>query len=58
MGGTLSAEHGVGKVKAAYLRKLIGDQGIREFVALKRAVDPAWILGRGTLLAAPVTTSV
>ena len=58
LGGTLSAEHGVGKVKAAYLRKLIGDEGIQEFVALKRAVDPAWILGRGTLLAAPMTTSV
>jgi FAD/FMN-containing dehydrogenase len=58
LGGTLSAEHGVGKIKAAYLRKLVGDQGIQEFEALKRAIDPTWILGRGTLLAAPISTSV
>ncbi|MFT5583824.1 MAG: D-lactate dehydrogenase (cytochrome) [Cognaticolwellia sp.] len=58
LGGTLSAEHGVGKVKAPYLRKLVGDRGIQQFVALKRAIDPAWVLGRGTLLAAPITTSV
>ena len=58
LGGTLSAEHGVGKLKAPYLRKLVGDQGIQEFEALKRAIDPAWILGRGTLLAAPITSSV
>ncbi len=58
LGGTLSAEHGVGKLKAPYLRKLVGAQGIQEFEALKRAIDPAWILGRGTLLAAPITTSV
>ncbi len=58
LGGTLSAEHGVGKLKAPYLRKMLGDQGLQAFAALKRRIDPAWILGRDTLLAAPIETSV
>lgn len=58
LGGTLSAEHGVGKLKAPYLKKMLGDQGLQSFAALKRRIDPAWILGRDTMLAAPIKTSV
>ncbi|MED5374291.1 MAG: FAD-binding oxidoreductase [Myxococcota bacterium] len=57
LGGTLSAEHGVGKLKQPYLRRMVGDPGIAAFQALKRAADPAWILGRGSLLADPVAAS-
>jgi D-lactate dehydrogenase (cytochrome) len=50
-GGTISAEHGVGKLKRAYLRELYGDRALREMAAFKRACDPACILGRGNIFA-------
>ena len=51
LGGTISAEHGIGKLKRAYLRQLYGDAHLREMAALKRAFDPACILGRGNIFA-------
>jgi len=48
-GGTISAEHGVGKLKRDYLRELYGDAALHEMVALKRALDPACVLGRGIM---------
>ncbi|HZH91359.1 MAG TPA: FAD-binding oxidoreductase [Pyrinomonadaceae bacterium] len=50
-GGTISAEHGVGKIKRDYLRTLYGDEHLRQMAALKRAFDPACILGRGNIFA-------
>ena len=49
VGGTLSAEHGVGKLKRAYLRLFYNDDQLREMAALKRAFDPNGILGRGNI---------
>ena len=49
LGGTLSAEHGIGKLKRDYLRLLYSDEHLREMAALKRAFDPAGILGRGNV---------
>ena len=49
VGGTISAEHGIGKLKREYLRELYGDNHLREMAALKRAFDPAGILGRGNM---------
>lgn len=49
LGGTISAEHGVGKLKREYLRALYGDAALREMAELKRAFDPACILGRGNI---------
>ncbi len=50
-GGTISAEHGVGKLKREYLRALYGDKHLSEMAELKRAFDPACILGRGNIFA-------
>jgi len=50
VGGTISAEHGIGKLKREYLRELYGKEHLREMAALKRAFDPAGILGRGNIL--------
>jgi len=50
VGGTLSAEHGIGKLKRDYLRLFYTEQHLREMAALKRAFDPAGILGRGNIL--------
>jgi D-lactate dehydrogenase (cytochrome) len=49
VGGTISAEHGIGKLKREYLRELYGDEHLREMAALKHAFDPRGILGRGNM---------
>jgi D-lactate dehydrogenase (cytochrome) len=49
VGGTISAEHGIGKLKREYLRELYGENHLREMAELKRAFDPAAILGRGNI---------
>lgn len=49
VGGTISAEHGIGKLKREYLRELYGEDHLREMAALKHAFDPAGILGRGNI---------
>ena len=49
VGGTISAEHGIGKLKREYLRLLYSDEQLRQMAALKRAFDPAGILGRGNI---------
>jgi D-lactate dehydrogenase (cytochrome) len=49
MGGTVSAEHGIGKFKVALLREMFGDQGVYEMREVKRVFDPAGILNRGNL---------
>jgi D-lactate dehydrogenase (cytochrome) len=49
VGGTLSAEHGVGKLKREYLRYFYTDTQLREMAALKKAFDPNGILGRGNI---------
>ena len=49
VGGTLSAEHGVGKLKRDYLRYFYTGAQLREMAALKTAFDPNGILGRGNI---------
>ena len=49
MGGTVSAEHGTGTNKAAFLPILYGEKGVREMAAVKRCFDPGCILGAGNL---------
>lgn len=51
MGGAVSAEHGVGKLKAPFLEVMYGAEHIREMAALKAAFDPKCMLGRGNLFA-------
>jgi D-lactate dehydrogenase (cytochrome) len=49
LGGTVSAEHGIGKLKRPYLAMLYNPSALQEMRSLKRALDPAMILGRGNL---------
>lgn len=51
LGGTVAAEHGIGKIKRDYLKTLYGEEAVREMAALKLAFDPAGILGRGNIFA-------
>jgi D-lactate dehydrogenase (cytochrome) len=50
LGGTLSAEHGVGKLKAHYLVKMYGKEGIEQMLNIKKVFDPKLILNRGNLI--------
>lgn len=45
LGGTVSAEHGIGKIKHAYLREMYGDEGIADMIRVKKTLDPGCILG-------------
>jgi D-lactate dehydrogenase (cytochrome) len=48
-GGTVSAEHGIGKLKKPMLEVLYGSEGISQMRELKLKLDPAGILNRGNL---------
>jgi D-lactate dehydrogenase (cytochrome) len=50
MGGTLSAEHGIGKLKSEYLVQMYGKRGIMEMVRVKKALDPYLVLNIGNLI--------
>lgn len=49
LGGTVSAEHGIGKLKRKYLAAMMGERYLNEMAELKRAFDPNGILGRGNI---------
>jgi FAD/FMN-containing dehydrogenase len=49
LGGSVSAEHGLGKRKTHLLPIQFSAGEIEAMKAVKRQLDPAWILGRGTL---------
>ncbi len=49
MGGAVSAEHGVGKLKAGFLATMYGAEHIAESARLKVQLDPKGQLGRGNL---------
>ena len=51
MGGAVSAEHGVGKLKAPFLTIMYGEEQICRMRELKRCFDPKMQLGRGNLFA-------
>ena len=53
LGGSPAAEHGIGKLKTDFLRTLFGDDGIEQMRAVKRLLDPAGLLGVGTLFPTP-----
>ena len=49
LGGTISAEHGIGKLKSKYLNVMYGERFLSEMAELKKALDPNGILGRGNM---------
>ena len=49
VGGTLSAEHGVGKLKRDYLRLFYTDEQLFAMATVKKTLDPNGILGRGNI---------
>ena len=49
LGGTVGAEHGLGKRKAHLLQVQYSPQEIEAMRAVKLRFDPQWLLGRGTI---------
>jgi len=49
LGGTVSAEHGIGKFKRNYLRLLYPAKAIRGMAAIKKVLDPGLILNHGNI---------
>lgn len=47
--GTVSAEHGIGKIKKKYLLRMYGEKNIQEMKQIKKSLDDKYILGLGTL---------
>ena len=48
-GGTVSGEHGIGKLKKPLLCLMYGEDGIAAMRAVKHVFDPAGLLNPGTL---------
>ncbi|MFN7966311.1 MAG: FAD-binding oxidoreductase [Acidobacteriota bacterium] len=49
-GGTVSAEHGLGKLKRDLLRMMYPDEVLARMQQIKHSLDPEMALGQGTLL--------
>ncbi|QYO63397.1 FAD-binding oxidoreductase [Leptolyngbya sp. 7M] len=49
LGGCISAEHGIGKLKSKYLYVAMGERYLNEMAELKNMFDPKGILGRGNM---------
>ncbi len=49
LGGTVSAEHGIGRLKKNLLAVQFSDEEIEAMKAVKRALDPAWALNPGVV---------
>jgi D-lactate dehydrogenase (cytochrome) len=53
LGGTVAAEHGIGKLKTPFLEVMYGERGISEIQNTKRALDPKWLINRGNMVPVP-----
>jgi len=49
LGGTFSAEHGVGKNKTEYLVEMYGQENVNKMRLLKKTFDPNYIFGVGNI---------
>jgi glycolate oxidase len=50
LGGTVTGEHGIGAIKASFLRRQLDATSLRLHHAVKQAFDPLGILNPGKLL--------
>jgi len=49
LGGTVSAEHGIGKLKTDYLLDMYGEKVMSKMAGIKKTLDPNFILGVGNI---------
>jgi glycolate oxidase len=55
LGGTVSAEHGLGKRKAHLLALQYTPGQIQTMIDVKRRLDPQWLLNQGNLFTVAVS---
>ncbi len=48
-GGTVSAEHGIGKLKTAFLAEMYGQEGLSKMRQVKRLFDPTGLFNPGNM---------
>jgi FAD/FMN-containing dehydrogenase len=53
LGGSISSEHGVGSAKTAWLPLSRSPEELAAMRALKRALDPSWVMNPGVVLPLP-----
>jgi D-lactate dehydrogenase (cytochrome) len=56
LGGTVSAEHGIGKLKRQFLQVMYGEEGLAQMASVKSALDPQWIINPGNMIPRPGET--
>ena len=49
LGGSVSAEHGIGKIKTQLLSDMMGSEVVKLYQQVKSRLDPSGILGQGNL---------
>jgi FAD/FMN-containing dehydrogenase len=49
-GGSISGEHGVGKIKREYLKIMYSQKELDEMRQIKRILDPSLILNYGNIV--------
>lgn len=54
LGGTVAAEHGIGKTKKDLLKLMYSPDEIEAMKEVKRKLDPQWLLGRDTIFEFPI----
>ncbi len=57
LGGTVAAEHGIGKLKRGFLEAMYGEKGISEMQAVKKCLDSKWLINRGNMIPVPADMS-
>ena len=53
LGGTVTGEHGIGKIKREWLEREIGPVGMRVHRAIKAALDPENLFNPGSMFSMP-----
>ena len=49
-GGSISAEHGIGKIKREYLKIMYSEKDLDEMRQIKKILDPSLILNYGNII--------
>jgi len=47
--GTISAEHGIGKLKKKFFLQMVGESSLSELMGIKKLFDPRFLLGKGNI---------
>ncbi len=58
LGGTISAEHGIGKLRIPYLEIMVGKEGLLQMARVKKALDPNGILNPGNIVPAELLKEI